>query len=104
VNMKNFLRAPVLAMTAGVLLAACDSPSPTAPSAVSPESHASASSTPLQKGQEAGLRKTLCHVTGNGRYQLLSVSASAEPAHRAHGDGAVGERVPMREDLVFDET
>ena len=36
----------------------------------------------------------LCHRTGNGRFVSLSVSVSAEPAHRAHGDGAIGEAVP----------
>jgi hypothetical protein len=36
----------------------------------------------------------LCHRTGNGSYHMIEVSVSAEPAHRGHGDGMVGEEVP----------
>ena len=43
----------------------------------------------------------LCHRTGNGRYHLIEVSVSAEPAHRAHGDGRVGEAVPGMSGRVF---
>ena len=45
---------------------------------------------------------SLCHSTGNGSYHLIEVSVSAEPAHRAHGDGAVGDRVPTDTTKVFD--
>jgi len=45
---------------------------------------------------------SLCHSTGNGSYQLIEVSVSAESAHRAHGDGAVGDRVPADPTKVFD--
>ena len=44
---------------------------------------------------------SLCHSTGNGSYHLIEVSVSAEPAHRAHGDGAVGDRVPADPTKVF---
>ena len=44
---------------------------------------------------------SLCHKTGNGAYQLIDVSVSAEPAHRDHGDGAVGDRVPGDDTKVF---
>ena len=37
---------------------------------------------------------SLCHNTGTDEYHLISVSASAEPAHRAHGDGKIGDPVP----------
>ena len=37
---------------------------------------------------------SLCHRTGNGWYHLIEVSVNAEPAHRAHGDGKIGEAVP----------
>ena len=50
---------------------------------------------------DSGARVQLCHVTGNGRYQLLEVSVSAEPAHRAHGDGKIGEAVPGMSGKVF---
>jgi hypothetical protein len=43
----------------------------------------------------------LCHRTGNGSYQLIEVSINAEPAHRAHGDGKIGEAVPGSPGKVF---
>lgn len=43
----------------------------------------------------------LCHRTGNGSYHMIEVGASAEPAHRAHGDGSVGEAVPGNPGRVF---
>ena len=48
-----------------------------------------------------GPKVQLCHRTGNGRYQLLEVSTSAESAHRAHGDGKIGEAVPGMTGKVF---
>jgi hypothetical protein len=45
---------------------------------------------------------SLCHSTGNGSYHVIDVSVSAESAHRAHGDGAVGDRVPADTTKVFD--
>jgi hypothetical protein len=44
--------------------------------------------------QNEGPTVQLCHRTGNGSYHLIEVGASAEPAHRAHGDAKVGEQVP----------
>jgi hypothetical protein len=41
-----------------------------------------------------GPKVQLCHRTGNGSYHLIEVSVNAEPAHRAHGDGKIGEAVP----------
>jgi hypothetical protein len=46
---------------------------------------------------------SICHSTGNGSYHMIDVSASAEPAHRAHGDGKVGEPVPGSPKMVFDQ-
>jgi hypothetical protein len=43
----------------------------------------------------------LCHRTGNGSYHMIDVSIDAEPAHRAHGDGKVGEQVPGNPGHVF---
>ena len=48
-----------------------------------------------------GPKVQLCHRTGNGQYHLISVGASAERAHRAHGDGMVGEAVPGNSGRVF---
>ena len=45
---------------------------------------------------------SLCHSTGNGSYHLIDVSVNAEPAHRAHGDGKVGDPVPGRPTQTFD--
>ena len=56
--------------------------------------------TPTQDEGE-GPKVELCHQTGNGSYQLISVSISAEPAHRAHGDGKIGEAVPAQAGKTF---
>ena len=32
----------------------------------------------------------ICHITGNGSYQVINVSTSAQPAHLAHGDHLAG--------------
>ena len=45
---------------------------------------------------------SLCHSTGNGSYHMIDVSNSAESAHRAHGDGKVGDPVPGQPTKVFD--
>lgn len=45
---------------------------------------------------------SLCHRTGSGEYHLIDVSVNAEPAHRAHGDGKVGEPVPGTQRQLFD--
>ncbi|MGH6720127.1 MAG: DUF7507 domain-containing protein, partial [Alphaproteobacteria bacterium] len=44
----------------------------------------------------------LCHRNDDGLYHLIEVSVSAEAAHRAHGDGKIGERVPADRTRVFD--
>ena len=44
---------------------------------------------------------SLCHSTGNGSYHPIEVSVNAEPAHRAHGDGKIGDRVPADATRVF---
>ena len=45
---------------------------------------------------------SLCHAEGNGSYHLIDVSESAEPAHRAHGDGRIGDPVPGQTGKTFD--
>jgi hypothetical protein len=45
---------------------------------------------------------SLCHRTDSGEYHQIEVSVNAEPAHRAHGDGKVGEPVPGTQRQVFD--
>lgn len=44
--------------------------------------------------EEPGPKIEICHRTGAGFYNLISISVNAEPAHRAHGDGKIGEAVP----------
>ena len=53
---------------------------------------------------EQGPKVQLCHRTGNGgtNPSAIEVSINAEPAHRAHGDGKIGEAVPGRPGTVFD--
>jgi hypothetical protein len=46
---------------------------------------------------------SLCHSTGTGLYHMIDVSDSAEPAHRAHGDGKAGDPVPGKPMMVFDQ-
>jgi hypothetical protein len=52
--------------------------------------------------EQEGPKVRLCHRTGNGSYHLIEVSINAEPAHRAHGDGTIGEAVPGSAGKVFD--
>lgn len=54
-----------------------------------------------QVDEDDGPKVELCHRTGNGSYHLISVGASAEPAHRAHGDAKIGEAVPGNPGKVF---
>ena len=56
----------------------------------------------LAPNQEQDPKVQLCHRTGNGSYHLIEVSVNAEPAHRAHGDGKIGEAVPGSPGKVFD--
>jgi uncharacterized repeat protein (TIGR01451 family) len=49
----------------------------------------------------SGAKVQLCHRTGNGRYQPIEVSVSAEAGHRGHGDGKIGEAVPGMSGKVF---
>ncbi len=51
--------------------------------------------------EEEGPKVQLCHKTGNGSYHLIEVSINAEPAHRAHGDGKIGDAVPGSPGKVF---
>lgn len=50
---------------------------------------------------DEGPKVQLCHRTGNGSYHLIDVSVNAEPAHRAHGDGKIGEAVPNQPGKTF---
>lgn len=60
-----------------------------------------ATATVVSETRSSG-KVSLCHREGNGSYHMISVSANAEPAHREHGDGAVGDPVPADPTKVFD--
>lgn len=45
---------------------------------------------------------TLCHREDSGSYHGINVSVNAEPAHRAHGDGKIGDPVPAAPTMKFD--
>jgi hypothetical protein len=50
---------------------------------------------------DGGPKVQICHRTGNGSFHLIDISVNAEPAHRAHGDGKIGEPVPGQSGKVF---
>ena len=53
------------------------------------------------EGGPTGAKVSLCHKKGKGRYQAISVALTAERAHRAHGDAAIGEPVPLEAGKTF---
>ena len=69
-----------LAWLCGLALVAtaCNNPNPASPSLAG------------GSGAAAAGRIPLCHRTGSSSYVLIEVSASAENAHLAHGDGRPG--------------
>ena len=44
----------------------------------------------------------VCHRTGGGAYELLTINGNALPAHLAHGDAAPGAAVPDGSGATFD--
>ena len=48
-------------------------------------------------------QQDICHMEENGTYRLITIADAAIPAHRAHGDGAVGDLVPGAEEFRFAE-
>ena len=97
--------------TAVVLSGCADTTSPTSPSTAS-ATGGSSLSVPLdagvdpvlvtRQGGRAGQKVSLCHMTGTDAYVQINVNVASEPAHRAHGDGAVGDEVPGQEGMEFD--
>ena len=55
----------------------------------------------VEPDEESGPKVDLCHRTGAGFYVSISVAVSAEPAHRAHGDGKIGEPVTGQPGKTF---
>ena len=58
-----------------------------------------------RQGGNSEHKVEVCHVTGDGSYQLLEVDEEALADHEAHGDGLPGEVVPTDPDaeLMFDD-
>jgi hypothetical protein len=56
------------------------------------------------EAEDEGVKVTLCHRTGAGFYNRISVDIDAEPAHLAHGDGYPGGAVPNSPGQVFSAT
>ncbi len=52
--------------------------------------------------EQRSAKVSLCHKEGNGSYHLIDVSVDAESAHRAHGDGKIGDPVPGQTGMTFD--
>lgn len=46
---------------------------------------------------------SVCHRTGDGSYQLLTINGNALAAHQAHGDALPGAAVPDGSGATFDE-
>jgi hypothetical protein len=49
-------------------------------------------------------RLNICHLTGQGVFQLITVDASALLGHFDHGDGVPGGAVPDQPGFTFDDT
>lgn len=99
--------APMLLLcvvAVATLISGCsDEGLPTSPSPDFAISPATSAGTGL--ASTSGLKApkvTLCHRHGNGSFGKITVSESAVPAHRAHGDGSPGEAVPGMSGFVFD--
>jgi hypothetical protein len=56
----------------------------------------------MRNEARASEKIVLCHRTGSGNYHSIEVDRHAEPAHRDHGDAAVGDRIPDDRTKVFD--
>jgi len=80
----------------GLYLAACDTVVTPAPSATSDQS----SLAPLASKAD---KVEICHLNEGGGYHPINIAAKAEAAHRAHGDGQVGDDVPGMPGFKFGE-
>jgi hypothetical protein len=92
-----------LAVLVIVAAGACEVRSPVAPGSDEAFIRETANRVDFEARGAADGRVTLCHASGNGRYQPITISSAAAPAHRAHGDAAPGEPVPGLSGMVFDE-
>jgi len=97
--------AAILAAGTAIAAVACQMDSlPTAPSAQATSALAAGSQVRPGGGDAQGPAPKLdiCHTLGNGKFQLINISANAESTHRAHGDARPGESIPGNASLQLD--
>ncbi|HZI28991.1 MAG TPA: hypothetical protein VFD64_12560 [Gemmatimonadaceae bacterium] len=84
------------------LLAGCNlsQENPTSPAVALPDGSVALTS---RDAPASGTKVAMCHRREDATYHRLDVPSPAAPAHRAHGDAAVGEAVPGAVLLVFNE-
>ena len=85
----------VTVLFAGLFLAGCDTTMTTEPS-ISEQVGESLSAA-------KGAKIDICHKRDGQGYISINISVNAEAAHRAHGDGQVGDPVPGMPGFTFDE-
>jgi len=75
------------------LLAGCNlsQENPTSPAVALPDGSVALTS---RDAPASGTKVAMCHRREDATYHRLDVPSPAAPAHRAHGDAAVGEAVP----------
>ena len=90
--MKRSYLTLVVLVSASVVVgaAACQSGTPTSPTAAGGAAAATNAALAVKQGQGAN-GSAVCHVTGNGSYNLLNVNENAVQAHLGHGDGIPGD-------------
>lgn len=58
----------------------------------------------LDSAEEIGVTVDICHRTnGKSAFRLITVAEAAVDAHTAHGDGRVGDPVPGRPGMEFNQ-
>ena len=66
---------------------------------------ASESGTGLAATGSGSSKVGVCHRTnGANPFILITIAEPAVPAHRAHGDAAIGEPVPVDPSKIFDDS
>ena len=91
-----------ITMLGSGLLAGCNlsQESPTAPAVAFPEGAVAGTSS---DASGSGTKVAICHRREDGTYHRFDLPAPAAPAHRSHGDAAVGEAVPGAVLMMFNE-
>jgi len=91
-------------LAVGTVIAAVGCQNPTAPSseAIGAAAVGSTVSAGGEVAQVQAPKLDMCHVMGNGSFQVINISANAESAHRNHGDGYPNGPVPGNNGYRFD--